>query len=387
MFDEVLFQQRLNDFKPEPLITPVDSKEEDIEIPMVAEDDNNIDLAKVNYLNVLNNDEIKKASEDLIREYGVGTCGPRAFYGTTDVHLELEEYLAKFLHLEESIVYSYGFVAISSSIAAYCKKSDVVFIDEHANFAIEQGLVAARSKVVKFAHNDPEDFKTKVQEVVEKEKKKTRKFLIVEGISWRTGKLCPLPEFIAVTEEFKMRIFLEESYTLGVFGATGRGLTEYYNIDPTRLDMIMGTLEGAIGSIGGFCAGSNMTIEHQRLSGSGYIFSASLPTYLVKVVLKSIELLGDAPQKFSEFAKTFHRFLESECRFNVESHPEAPFKLIRIEPKTDETKVYQYCKEKGVHFIQNDEGLVINLNVGLLDEKEKLERVYEVLKGASELIA
>jgi serine palmitoyltransferase len=87
------------------------------------------------------------------------------------VHLELEEYLAKFLHLEESIVYSYGFVAISSSIAAYCKKSDVVFIDEHANFAIEQGLVAARSKVVKFAHNDPEDFKTKVQEVVEKREK------------------------------------------------------------------------------------------------------------------------------------------------------------------------------------------------------------------------
>ncbi|CAH1382738.1 unnamed protein product, partial [Tenebrio molitor] len=64
-----------------------------------------------------------------------------------------------------------------------------------------------------------------------------------------------------------------------------------------------------------------------------------------------------------------------------------PFKLIRIKPKTDEIKVSQYCKERGVHFIQSDEGLVINLNVSLLDEKEKLERVYEVLKGASELIA
>jgi serine palmitoyltransferase len=69
MFDEVLFQQRLNDFKPEPLITPVDSKEEDIEIPMVAEDDNNIDLAKGNYLNVLNNDEIKKASNCQFRHH------------------------------------------------------------------------------------------------------------------------------------------------------------------------------------------------------------------------------------------------------------------------------------------------------------------------------
>lgn len=81
MFDEVLFEQRLNDFKPEPLITPIEAQEEPLEIPMVKEDENNIDLAKANYLNLLNNDEIKKASESLIREYGVGTCGPRAFYG------------------------------------------------------------------------------------------------------------------------------------------------------------------------------------------------------------------------------------------------------------------------------------------------------------------
>lgn len=80
MFDDVLFEQRLRSFNPEPLVTPTEYPEI-IEIPSVKEDENNIDLAKVNYLDVLNNYEIKKASEDLIREYGVGTCGPRAFYG------------------------------------------------------------------------------------------------------------------------------------------------------------------------------------------------------------------------------------------------------------------------------------------------------------------
>ncbi|RZC34204.1 serine palmitoyltransferase 1 [Asbolus verrucosus] len=385
MYDDVLFEQRLNEFKPEPLITPIETNAEVLEIPMVKEDSNNIDLAKANYLNVLDNEEIKKASEDLIREYGVGTCGPRAFYGTTDIHLELEECLAKFLHMEESIVYSYGFVAISSSIAAYCKKSDIIFVDEHANFPIHQGLIAAKSKVVKFAHNDPKDLKRKLLQVAENEKRKSRKFLIIEGISWATGKLCPLPDFIEVAEEFKMRVFLEESYSFGVFGATGRGLTEYFSIDPTRIDMIFGTLEGAIGSIGGFCAGSNLTIEHQRLSGSGYIFSASLPTYLVKVVLKSLELIGDKPKQLAELAKTFHQFLE-ECKFHVESHPEAPFKLITATPKSDEIKIYQHCKENGVHFIHNDNGLMINLNINLLQEKDKLDRIYRVLKGASELI-
>jgi len=190
--DEILLQQRLNDFKPMPLISLDDVVEETVEIPMVKEDENNIDFAKVNYLDVLNNEEIKKASEELIREYGVGTCGPRAFYGTTDVHLELEERLAEFLHMEESIIYSYGFVAISSSIAAYCKRSDVVFVDEKANFPIHQGLVAAKSKVIKFSHNDPKSLREEVRKITQNEKKKTRKFLIIEGISWDTGKLCPL---------------------------------------------------------------------------------------------------------------------------------------------------------------------------------------------------
>lgn len=81
MFDEVLFEQRLNNFKPEPLITPIKGAEDPLEIHMIKEDENNIDLAKVNYLNFLNNEEIKRISEELIREYGVGTCGPRAFYG------------------------------------------------------------------------------------------------------------------------------------------------------------------------------------------------------------------------------------------------------------------------------------------------------------------
>jgi 7-keto-8-aminopelargonate synthetase-like enzyme len=105
------------------------------------------------------------------------------------VHFELEKNLAELLHKEDCLVYCYGFVAISSSIAAFCKKSDVVFIDERANLPIEQGLDDARSKVVKFAHNDPEDFKAKV----EKETKKTRKFLVVEGISGAPESSVPFP--------------------------------------------------------------------------------------------------------------------------------------------------------------------------------------------------
>lgn len=289
--------------------------------------------------------------------------------------------------MQQGIVYSYGFVAISSSIAAYCKKSDVVFVDKECNFPIQQGLLAAKSSVIYFEHNNPISLSREAEKVValEKGKKPSRKFLIVEGISWKTGKLLPLPEFISVAENFKMRIFLDETYTVATFGNTGRGLIEHFNIDGNRIDMIMGTLEAAIGSIGGFCVGSHLTIEHQRLSGSGYIFSASQPTFLVQACLEALKLIGDKPIKLRHFSREIHSFLNETCSFSVSSDPESPFQVFTTLSKELDTKIHQYCKKHGVHFIQTESNLVINLNVALYDDKNKLNKIYECIKKASTL--
>lgn len=306
--------------------------------------------------------------------------------GTTDVHLELEKRLSTFFGLEEAIVYSYGFVAISSSIAAYCKRKDVVFIDREANFPIHQGLLAARCKVINFNHNDPCSLRDEVVKIVENEKgNPSRKFLIVEGVSWKTGKLLPLNEFLKVAEEFKMRIFLDETYSIGIFGDKGKGLTEHFNIDPTRLDMIIATLESAIGSIGGFCVGSKLTIDHQRLAGSGYIFSASLPTFLVKACLESLSCIQSKPKKLRSFATDFHIFLEKTCNFEVQSHPESAFKVFGTSDKSRDDRIFKFCKRNGIHFIKKESGMTINLNISLSENKKKLDYIYKVLKNASEL--
>lgn len=87
----------------------------------------------------------------------LGSCGPRGFYGTSDVHLELEVRLAKFMQVEAAVLYSYGFSTIASAIPAYCKRGDIIFVDECVHFAIQKGLDASRSKIVYFKHNDPDD--------------------------------------------------------------------------------------------------------------------------------------------------------------------------------------------------------------------------------------
>ncbi|XP_060533339.1 serine palmitoyltransferase 1-like [Cylas formicarius] len=384
--DGALLQRRLEQFEPEPLVKrKVTKTKSQIESSAIREDDHNVDLAKTNFLDVLHNEEIKRECEKKIREYGVGTCGPRAFYGTTDIHLDLERRIAEWLGTDESIVYSYGFVAVSSSIAAYCKRSDIVFVDELANESILQGLMAARSKIVRFKHNNPANFRDEVRKIAkkEKEKKPARKFLIAEAVSWETGKILPLPEFLAVTEEYKIRVFLEESYSIGILGETGKGLTEHYGIERSRLDMIICTLEAAIGSIGGFCTGSHMAIEHQRLSGSGYIFSASLPTYLAYACIRSIEMLGDKPKQLVTLARKGHDFLV-ECGYEVRSDPLCPFKVFAAGTEGRNKTVHEYCKSKGVHFILKGDFMVMNLTVALSDDPIRFQTVKSVLREAIE---
>lgn len=309
----------------------------------------------------------------------------RPFLGTTEVHLALEEKIAEFLGTEECIIYSYGFVAISSSISAYTKSKDIVFIDKEANEAIRYGLSSSRSRTICFDHNDPESFLREAEKVKAEESKKgksSRKFLIIEGLSWKTGKLCDLPKFVEIAEKSKMRIFLDESYTLGVFGEKGKGLTEHFNVDISKIDMSFGTIEGALGSIGGYCAGSHAVIEHQRLSGSGYIFSASLPTYLAQIAIKSINLMKDKAKKLAKLTVEVHEFLKSH-NFEVVSHPRSPFKVFTFKGERNEElekEMYRMCLENGVYLIHAENGLVANLNVNLV---EKMEKVYNVLKKVS----
>jgi serine palmitoyltransferase len=224
-----------------------------------------------------------------IRKYGVGSCGPRGFYGTVDVHLDLEDFIAKMLNMEEAIIYSYSFSTVSSVIPAYAKRGDVIFVDEGVNFAMQQGIIASRSTVCKFKHNDMEDLERllKLQDTTDKKDPKkasvTRRFLVAEGLYYNYGDIAPLNRLVELKYQYKARLFLDESYSFGTLGSHGRGLTEMLGVSTDDVDIIMGSLETSLGSIGGFAAGRSYVIDHQRLSGLGYCFSASLPPYLATV--------------------------------------------------------------------------------------------------------
>ncbi|KFD65418.1 hypothetical protein M514_08776, partial [Trichuris suis] len=228
-----------------------------------------LNFGTMNFLGLACHPSVEEAAISAVRRLGVGTCGPRAFYGTMDVHLQLEDRLAKFMGTEEAALYSYGMCTVASAIPAYCKRGDVIFCDRGVHFAIQKGLQASRSRIEFFAHNDTADLERLLMIQAEKDRlnpkkaRVTRRFIIVEGIYLYYGDICPLPELLRLKWKYKVRIFIDESVSFGVLGRTGRGVVEYFNANIDEVDMISSSLEHANGSAGGFTCGRSFVIGHQ----------------------------------------------------------------------------------------------------------------------------
>ncbi|CAJ0573497.1 unnamed protein product, partial [Mesorhabditis spiculigera] len=188
-----------------------------------------LNMATSNFLGFVGEKRIEDVAKKTIFKYGVGSCGPRGFYGTVDVHLDLEKELADFFGCEEAVLYSYGFATIASAIPAYAKRGDIVFADKGVNFAIQKGLQASRARVEWFEHNDMDDLERLLKLQEERDKKdpkkaaKVRRFMVVEGLYANTGSICPLPKLMEFKWKYKVRIFIDESFSFGVLGKTGRG--------------------------------------------------------------------------------------------------------------------------------------------------------------------
>ncbi|XP_039484229.1 serine palmitoyltransferase 1 [Drosophila santomea] len=406
------------DYEPEPLVAETDPNHPLLHTRVVqskvgkrikVDGHDCLNLGSHNYLGFLENQEILEEACKSLRKYGVGSCGPRGFYGTMDVHLDLEDRIAKFMGLEEAIVYSYGFSTVASAIPAYAKRGDLIFVDEAVNFAIQKGLDASRSTIVFFKHNDVQDLERLLIEQEKRDQKnpkkaaKTRRFLVAEGIYMNTGEICPLPELVALRQKYKLRLFIDESISFGTLGQGGHGVTEHFNVDRDEVDLISAGMEGSMATVGGFCVGSHFIAEHQRLSGLGYIFSASLPPMLTQAAISALDHFEREPQIFEQLqakSKTLHQKFLGLSKLTLRGHELSPVKhLYLVQPAEDFDKELKLlaeladkCIARGVAvvqaaYLQNRERQPvrpsIRIAVNRLLESAEIDSAFEVIESVS----
>ncbi|XP_073200989.1 serine palmitoyltransferase 1 isoform X6 [Lepidochelys kempii] len=316
------------------------------------------------------------------------------------------------MRTEESIIYSYGFATIASAIPAYSKRGDIVFVDEAACFAIQKGLQASRSNVKLFKHNDMADLERllKEQEIEDQKNPRkacvTRRFILVEGLYMNTGDICPLPELIKLKYKYKVRIFLEESLSFGVLGEYGRGVTEHFGINIDDIDLISANMENSLASIGGFCCGRSFVIDHQRLSGQGYCFSASLPPLLAAAAIEALNIMEENPVIFQilrEKCKRIHKALQRISGLLVVGESFSPALHLQLEETSGSRendmkllkRIADYCMNRSIaltqaRYLEKEEKCLpppsIRVVITVEQTEEELDKAASIIREAAESV-
>jgi serine palmitoyltransferase len=179
------------------------------------------------------------------------------------------------------------------------------------------------------------------QDRLKKRQAITRQFVITEGIFQNTAQICPLPALIELKSKYKYRLIVEESLSLGVLGSRGAGVSDHFKVDATSIDILVAALTNSFVASGGICAGSKEIVEHQRLSGQSYTFSASMPAMLTVTALEALRMIQETPDLISTLGQNSER-MQSKLQkaFNdeglvIEGEIGSPIFHLRVQKPSD----------------------------------------------------
>ncbi len=247
------------------------------------------------YLGLTNHPKIKEASIEAIRKYGSGCAGSRFLNGTLDIHIELEEKLAKYVGKEEALVYSTGFQVNVGVISAVTGRDDYIILDELDHASIIEGRRLSFSNALKYRHNDM----ASLEKALKSCKPDKIKLIVVDGIFSMEGDIVDLPGIVELSKKYGASIYLDEAHSLGVIGNKGAGSASHFGLTDD-VDLIMGTFSKSLASIGGFIAADKDTINFLKHNSRSYIFSASITPAATASVLAALEIIINEPERIAK---------------------------------------------------------------------------------------
>jgi 8-amino-7-oxononanoate synthase len=266
-------------------------------------------LGSNNYLGLTNDPRVKEAAIDAIRKYGSGCAGSRFLNGTLDLHVLLEERLARFMRKDAAVTFATGYQVNLGAISCLVGKGDVVYLDKQDHACIIDGARLSFGEVRKFKHNDARDLARQMKN----DTAARGRLIVVDGVFSMEGDIAQLPEIVAAAREFDAAVMVDDAHGIGVLGPTGRGTAEHYGLEDD-VDLVMGTFSKSMASVGGFIAGDETVIDYIKHRARTLIFSAAPPPASVAAALATVEIMEREPErrtKLWENARFFSEGLRS----------------------------------------------------------------------------
>jgi len=285
-----------------------------------------INLASNNYLGLTTHKALRKAAVEAAKKYGAGAGAVRTIAGTMQLHMQLEEQIAKFKNVEACVVFQSGFTANAGTVAAVLGKEDLIVSDELNHASIIDGARLSRATIQVFKHKDVKDCERILQEHASFTGKK---LIITDGVFSMDGDIAPLPELCTLAEKYDCIMMVDDAHSSGVLGHNGRGTIDHFDCHG-RVHIQVGTLSKAIGVMGGYVCGSRDLIDFLYLRARPFLFSTSHPPAVTAACIAAFSLL-DSPdgeklvKKLWKNTKTFKRELKKRgFQFKASETPIVP---------------------------------------------------------------
>lgn len=318
-----------------PYFIPIDSQPDH---NVVIDGKRMIMLGSNNYLGLTADPRVKEAAIRATEKYGTGCTGSRFLNGTLDIHIELEEKLARFVHKEDCICFSTGYQTNLGSISALVHKGDYVVTDKLDHASIIDGAFLSRGAMKRFVHNDMDS----LQQVLASLPADAGKLVVVDGLFSMQGDIVPLPELVPLCKRYGARIMVDEAHSAGVMGSTGAGVTEHFSLSE-EVDLVMGTFSKSFASLGGFIAGERKVITFIRHNARSLIFSASMTPASVASALAALEIIIAEPQRREQLWRNTRMMLDGLPKLGFDiGTSESPVIPLHI---GDDMKTLYFWKE------------------------------------------
>lgn len=255
---------------------------------VVVNGKNVISLASNNYLGFANHPRLGEAAKKAIEKWGFGTGAVRMISGTMDIHLELEEKLAKFKHTDAALVMVAGIAANRGTIQALMGEGDVIISDELNHGSIIDGVRLTKAEKKIFPHKNTDE----LEKVLKESQNARRKLIVTDGVFSMDGDIAPLPEIAKLAEEYNAITMVDDAHGDGVLGKDGRGSIDHFGLHG-KIDIDMGTMSKAFGCLGGYIAGRRELKDYLTQTARTFLFTTAHPPAVCAAIMEALDMVQE----------------------------------------------------------------------------------------------
>ncbi len=341
-----------------------------------------LNFASNDYLGLAADDRLITAAIEATRTYGTGSTGSRLLTGHRPLHRELERAIAQFKRAEDAIVFSSGYLANLGTIAALVGKRDLILSDQYNHSSLRNGAIVSGATRLDYDHCNIQDLQTKL----ERQRSRFQRCLILtDTVFSMDGDLCPLPEILDLAEQFECMVLVDEAHATGVMGATGAGCVEHFGCTGCPI-VQMGTLSKALGSLGGYVAGSARLVDFLRNRAPSWIYTTGLSPADTAAALSAIRIvqedLGVRSRLWQNVA-----YLKSQIQDLTLLPSESPILCWQLPNVETALQIAQLLQDQGIFAPAIRPPTVptsrIRMTVMATHEKAHLDRLITALHSAS----